>query len=139
MNININNVVKNYKNNIIERVLYIDISENTIILINIDDNKWNYSIDYSVFIKSLEDKEREVIDYISNNSIISEISISKLEKEKRDRAYEIVCEFYKYNKEPDIFNKKIRNKNIDTICKKFNVSRSTVEGYLKRYWKTHAF
>lgn len=135
MNININNVVKNYKNNIIERVLYIDISENTIILINIDDNKWNYSIDYSVFIKSLEDKEREVIDYISNNSIISEISISKLEKEKRDRAYEIVCEFYKYNKEPDIFNKKIRNKNIDTICKKFNVSRSTVEGYLKRYWK----
>ena len=84
MNININNVVKNYKTNTMERVLYIDISENAIILINIDDNQWNYSIDYSVFIKSLEDKEREVIDYISSNSIISEIGISKLEKDKRD-------------------------------------------------------
>ena len=104
-------------------------------MININDNQWNYSIDYSIFIKSLEDREREVIDYVSNNSIISEIGISKLEKDKRDRAYEIVCEFYKYNKEPDIFNKKIRNKNINTICKKFNVSRSTAEGYLKRYWK----
>ena len=54
--ININNVVTHHKSNIIERVLYIDIGQNTVILININDNQWNYSIDYSIFIKSLEDR-----------------------------------------------------------------------------------
>lgn len=135
MKIYVNTLVRKLETGEVERVLYIDLYEKNIILININDRNWSYVEDYNIFINSFERDKRKIIEDIDSCNIVSEIDLTEVEKEKRDKAYKIVMEFYKYAQEPDIFNKKIRNMNMDKICKKFKVSRSTVEVYLKRYWK----
>lgn len=135
MNLYVNNVIKNNKNGEIERILYINLIENNIILININDKNWNYSIDYDSFIESITNEERQTIKYISNLNTVSELELTEVEKEKRNKAFKIVNELYKITGEPDIFIKKVRNENIKIICHKFKVSRNTVDTYLKRFWK----
>ena len=135
MDLYVNTVVKNNKTGEIGRVLYINLKENYIVLINIEDNNWNYCEDYNNFIDSINLKERQIVEHISNLNTISESQLTKVEKEKRDKAYKIVEELYKITGEPDIFVKKIRNKKIKVICYKFKVSRNTVDTYLKRFWK----
>lgn len=135
MEIMVNTVVKKLEVGVIARVLWVDKNENTVILINVTDNDWPYKEEYSYFVDSIKNKSIEIIEYTNNSSFIDEILIIKLDKRKRDKAYEVVMEFYKSIPGCDIFNKKLRNKYINTITKKFNISRSAVELYLKRYWK----
>jgi Integrase core domain. len=134
MEILVNMVVKKLKNNTIERVLWAD--NERVIIINVEDNSWEYQEEYNLFIESFNNKEREIINnYIDNTIFLEENSINNVEKTKRDRAYEVVMEFYNRINEPDIFYIKLRNKHIEDVIKKFNISRSTVELYLKKYWK----
>ncbi|MCE5221180.1 MAG: Mu transposase C-terminal domain-containing protein [Clostridium sp.] len=133
MEILINTVMKKLESSVIERVLWAD--KNIVILINVEDNSWVYEEEYKLVIDSIKNKKREIIDYADNTFFIEENSINNVEKIKRDRAYEVVMEFYKKINEPDIFDIKLRNQHIKYVVKKFNISRSTAELYLKKYWK----
>ena len=132
MDIMINALIKREETK--ERILYISKEEDIIILININDNSWPQLNSYYEIKSELNIKKAEIIDD-DNIRIISEDSINLIEKEKRDKAYSIVMYFYEICKEPLIYDTKIRNKYIKEVIRKYKVSRSTVELYLKRYWK----
>lgn len=132
MDIMINTLIK--REEIKERILWLSEEDDVVILININDNSWPQINSYYEIKSELNIKKAEIIDD-DNIRIISEDSINLIEKEKRDKAYSIVMYFYEICKEPLIYDTKIRNKYIKEVIRKYKVSRSTVELYLKRYWK----
>lgn len=135
MEIMVNMVVKRLKEGILERILWIDKTKNVVIYININDNGWAYQEEFSSFADSIKNRTRELVEDTFINFAIDEETINTMHRAKRDKGYEIVQEFYKNICEPEIFDTKLRNIHMNKIMKKFKMSRSAIEVYLKKYWK----
>ena len=115
------------------RVLWIDIDDDTVYLINIRDN--NLPIKYSYLSLEQQIYDNEI--YIEDNDpffrIIDEEKLSEKDKELRERAWiyikDIVVE------EPYIYEAKYRRQIINTLIKDKNIHINSMIKYLKRYWK----
>lgn len=114
------------------RIIWISENEDNLYLINIDDNKWQYSCSKFQIKQELNNKEIEVIN--DDIFIVSEDDINESAKAIRDKYFNIVSELYRNINEPEIFTKE-RNKYVPGLCKKYKISRSTLDEALKRYWK----
>ncbi|UZW12831.1 Mu transposase C-terminal domain-containing protein [Clostridium pasteurianum] len=119
----------------IERVLWILEEIDVVFLINIFDKSWPHEAKLSELIILINDKK---VQFITNEvfyRLIVESELNDKDKNKRDKAFNVVMEFYKYIGEPNIFITHERNKFISKVIKKYGISRRTVEDYVKRYWK----
>lgn len=128
-------IERNEDEKIIERILWISEEVDIVILINIFDNSWPYQEKISELNMLLSEKK---INLISNEiycRLIEDNKLSEIDIKKRNKAFEIVMEFYRNVDEPNIFITKERNKFINKVIKKCELSRRTIEDYIKRYWK----
>ncbi|WPC42841.1 Mu transposase C-terminal domain-containing protein [Clostridium sp. JS66] len=119
----------------IERVLWISEEINIAFLINIFDKSWPHEAKLSELTVLINEKMVQFITNEVHYRLIVESELSEKDKNKRDKAFKAVMEFYKYIDEPNIFITHERNKFISKVIKKCGISRRTVEDYIKRYWK----
>ncbi|MEG0774394.1 Mu transposase C-terminal domain-containing protein [Clostridium sp.] len=121
--------------NSIERVLWISEELDFVFLINIYDTSWPYSANVSDLTALLRENKIETVSDEIYYRLVDDNGLSEKDIAKRNKAYEVVLEFYKNIGEPNIFITKERNKYISYIIKKYGFSRRTIEDYIKRYWK----
>ena len=119
----------------IERVLWISKDIDVVFLINIFDNSWPHEVKLSELIVLIDEKKAQFITNEIHYRLIVESELSEKDRNKRDKAFNAVMEFYKYISEPDIFITHERNKFINKVIKECGSSRRTIEDYIKRYWK----
>lgn len=119
----------------IERVLWISEELDLVFLINIFDKFWPHEVKLSELNKFIKDKKIQCVVNEVYYRLIVENELSEKDRNKREKAFNAVMEFYKYIGEPNIFITHERNKFINNVIKECGISRRTVEDYIKRYWK----
>ncbi|HEY8890313.1 MAG TPA: Mu transposase C-terminal domain-containing protein [Clostridium sp.] len=135
-NIMLNSLVQwNKDEKLIERVLWISEEIDIVFLINIFDRSWPYEIKLSKLYTLLIEEEIDVITNEIHFRVVDEVDISDKDVERRNKSYQVVMEFYKNIDEPNIFMTRERNKFINNVISKYGISRSTVEDYVKKFWK----
>lgn len=119
----------------IERVLWISKELDLVFLINTFDKSWPHEAKLSELTVLINEKKVKLITNEVHYRLIIESELSEKDRNKRDKAFNAVMEFYKYVDEPNIFITYERNKFINKVIKKCSISRRTIEDYIKRYWK----
>lgn len=126
----VNYVIKNTITGEEFRILYV--FENQTILINLEkDSCKTILFDLDELNKNIKEGSFEVIND-NYMKIVDEGSLTKKEKNIRDRAYEII-EYI--NQEPNIYIKDKRRGLIIDASSKFKISERTIYKYLIRFWK----
>ena len=119
----------------IERILWFDKVTDVIVLIDIFNNSWPYFQELSSIQQLIIQEDIEIIEVDPCFRIIDEEKLSAKEKEKREFAWKILRYMFHRVNVPQIFIQEERKKILSVVVNEFNVSRNTVDNYLKRYWK----
>lgn len=124
---------KDELDNKFERILWINNKNYIAIQMNIDKMLFNIRL-----ISDIENMFEEGICEIFNEELgvnkILEEEISQSQKEKRDKAYEIIKYIFAQDEEIAILsNSKIRSEIIKNANKKFNISTSVIYKYLRQF------
>ena len=119
-----------------ERLLWIDNLREFTFTIDIYRNQYSPNLRY---ISSIIDDLNNGIAVLLKDDpwlkVIHEEDVNDKNKDKRDRAWEIVSYIINSCGEPDIYDSGIRSKYIKEASKKFNISDRSIYEYLKRYWQ----
>lgn len=131
--IQINNLIKWLnEDERIERILWFDKEEDIVFLIDVKENKMpiEYKLSYIEDMLKTENIRFELSDKYIN--ILKEEEISTLYIQYRDRAWESIKSLVE--EEPDVYISKERRRLILGLSRSINISESTINRYLKRYW-----
>jgi transposase InsO family protein len=113
------------------RIVWIDNDYHTAYLMDLI----NSTFPYPIYIQELESKlnkaEIEIMKDDPWSIKVDEGELSNSEKEKRDKAWEVIQFIYVT---PNIFDKRQRGRLVNQASEKFNISKKTIRNYLKRYW-----
>ncbi|AOY74998.1 Mu transposase C-terminal domain-containing protein [Clostridium formicaceticum] len=116
----------------IERILWIDRKQDIAYVIDIFLNNSPFSRCVSEIEGAISEYTALLYEDDPFTKIIHEEDISELAKERRDKAWQIICELIA--QEPMIFVPKARKELIMKYAKFHNVHEKTVYKYLKNYW-----
>ncbi|EHJ02376.1 HMG-I and HMG-Y, DNA-binding [Clostridium sp. DL-VIII] len=116
----------------VDRILWFDKEEDIIFLIDVKENKMpiKYRMSYIEDMLKLENIAFEPSDKYIN--ILKEEEIPTLYIQYRDKAWDVIKSIV--DKEPYVYISKERRKLILYISENLNISESTINRYLKRYW-----
>jgi hypothetical protein len=131
----VNTLIQFKITNRIERVLWIDGANSIAITIDINNNDWPRYTNISDIIFDIESEEAIVIKDDPWARVIKEEEINVKDKEKRDRAWEMISIIADNSQEPHIFMPQVRAESIKRVSEKYGISSKTVCKYLKRYWQ----
>ncbi|OLN21641.1 hypothetical protein BTO30_13830 [Domibacillus antri] len=130
------NMLFKYGSGKVIRVLYINQITSIIYVIDMDSNRWSYPIFKEDFLTAYKDKE--IIELNEDNYIraVSEEELNKLEKQKRDQAWETITFFKnKLADEERMFISKYRQKAMKETMSIFNISYNGLKNILIKYFK----
>lgn len=123
------------KNNILERVLWINQDKNQIVVFNLnDDNAFPEVKEMEIYSEAITNGsaiKRPVDPFviaIPPNSDYYQKHFNEVES-----AWEIIKDIVV--DEPDIYDEKLRGKMVTEVTEKYNKHKMTVYKYLKRYWR----
>ena len=133
----ITNMLIRYVNedNRVERILWIDSSSNIVVVINIYNDDWPKFIELSGLVEQMKSRNIEILNEDPMVRIVREEDITEKDKSIRDRALKIISDMIDKIPEPQIFIMTERRKMLKELTKEFNISRNSINGYLKKYWK----
>ncbi|CCF16896.1 tn5468, transposase protein B [Brevibacillus laterosporus GI-9] len=119
----------------IERILWIDPQHEKVVTIALEDEKALPQVrTMEEYVKISHKKQHRVIEFFQFlNLIIDEASISEKHKEIRNTAWKIIAPMVE--QEPDVFDSKLRGAMISEAVNKYQVHKSTIYRYLRRYWQ----
>ncbi|WP_033827211.1 Mu transposase C-terminal domain-containing protein [Bacillus andreraoultii] len=128
----VNELLKNNKEpEKIERIIWIDSDYHWIYLMDLKRPTFPYPIEIQEIEFKLQIGELVKVTEDPLTVIVDEDELSKSEKEKRDKAWEVIQSIYIT---PDIFLPKQRGRLVNKASEKFNISKKTIRNYLKRFW-----
>ena len=131
----INSLIKYKDTGIIERILWVENMVNLIVVINISDNCWPVFREFNHIKELINEKEIEILNNEPFFRLFSEEELSIKEKGKRDFAWRILELIFNKIDKPNVFIKGERREILKEVIAEFNISRNTVDNYLKRFWK----
>jgi len=120
-----------FEKEVFERVLWIDISEDMLITINISDTK---SLPKINSLKDIEEmiESYDVMIVEVNNELIVEEKLSESSKSIRNNRWDIIKELV--SNEPDIYFSKERWNLLKNVAQEKSVSEKYIYKYLRLYW-----
>ncbi|MDB2123808.1 Mu transposase C-terminal domain-containing protein [Clostridium paraputrificum] len=121
------------EDNRLERVLWIGIKENVVVCINIREFIMPVLYNLESIGERIKDKEVVVEKGDISYKILKEEEIPNLYKNYRDKAWNIISDLVSKN-EPLIYYSNYRRELVLKCVKETNVSESTINRYLKKYW-----
>ncbi|MDD7795901.1 hypothetical protein [Clostridium sp. 'White wine YQ'] len=131
-----NDILKNLNTNEVERVLWIEVSQENCFCIEMLTRK------LKINIRTLKDINRGFKDGIYTilpnqdfYKIINEDTLSKSRKEQLNNRYKIVSEIDNVENIPLCLYRNYRGKFVKKAIEKYNVSEKCVYDYLRRYWQ----
>jgi hypothetical protein len=135
--IRVNELVRDVeKSDLIERVLWIDESNEYIYLIDINSNKGFPRLERAQeLINYIECGQKIKLNYDPYFRIIKEEELSFKDKEIRDKAWNIVGKFTAKEYEPQIFDRSWRGKLIKELSNKYETSVKHIYKYFRRLWQ----
>lgn len=134
--LNVNSLIKiNEDEKEIHRILWVSEDADAVFLINIFDKSWPHEVKLSDFAIDIKENRVKFITNEIYNRVINANELSQRDINKRNKAFNVIMEFYQYIGEPNIFITSERNKYMNKVIEKHEISRRTAEDYIKRYWK----
>lgn len=131
----VENMLIKYSEETIIRVLHYDNFNGNVIVIDVLNNRWPYSVLCNEIIKDINENEVEILqEDIFNKTRTT--SLSDAEIKGRDLAWEIVSYIFQEVKEPHIYYSKYRTPKIHEMAERYKVSFNTIRNYLINYWKS---
>ena len=132
----VNSIISWQKEEQTERLLWVDRLREVTFTIDIHKNQYSPNLRYvNDIIDDLNNDAAVLLEEDPWLKIIREEDISEKNKERRDRAWQIISYIINACGEPNIYDSMIRSKYIKEASKKFNISDRTIYEYLKRYWQ----
>lgn len=131
----INSLIKYKDTGIVERILWVDKLVNLIVAINIFDNSWPVFRELNHIKELINEKELEVIMDDPFFRLANEEDLSIKGKNKRDFAWNILQLIFSEINKPNVFIKEERREVVKKTISEFNISRNSVDNYLKKFWK----
>ncbi|MFL0270163.1 Mu transposase C-terminal domain-containing protein [Candidatus Clostridium radicumherbarum] len=129
----VNTLIKWADNNqVIERVLWLNNNDDLTFVIDINANNLPFQRKVSDLELYLKNGEIEIENEDPTIRVISEDSLTILNIEKRDKAWEIITSLVA--NEPYIYISNKRSSMVKEISMKYKISEKTILNYLKRYW-----
>lgn len=132
----VNEIIHWENENQTERLLYLDNKRDVVFAIDI------YANTYSPVCRRISDIndsiERGVALVLREDPwaiIINEEEIKLSNREKRDKAWDIVSLIISISGEPQIYNPEIKIKCIKEASEKFGIAERTIYEYLRKYWQ----
>lgn len=116
---------------VIERILWIDVESICVICVNNNDGPYFRNI--SEVEDAIKNESVKIMSEDSFITIVNEDDIKDKHREIRDKSWSMIKELA--SQEPDVFISRYREKAIRDLSTRFGVSKSTINRYLKKYWK----
>lgn len=130
------NLLLQYQDDKIIRIAYYERISSIIYAIDMKKVRWPYLIKEEDMIADYKKEKITILEDESSIRGVAEEELSKAEKEKRDRAWEIVNFIHKQvDSEFLLYKSKYRNQAIKAATEVYKVSYNTVKNYLVRFWK----
>ena len=131
----INSLIRYKDTGIIERILWVDNLVDLIIVINIYDNSWAVFRELNHIKELISKRELEIVNNEPFFRLVNEEDLSIKQKDKRDFAWNIINSVFSQIDKPNVYIKEERREIIKKVTAEFNISRNTVDNYLKRFFK----
>jgi hypothetical protein len=131
----VNALIKYEKSEKVERILWGDKLVNAIVLIDIYDNSWPIFREFEYIKDLLKEKEIRILDCDPFARMVNDEKLPEKEKNKRDYAWQVLSYIVDRVQKPNVFITEERVKLLREVTAEFNVSRNTLDNYLKRFWK----
>lgn len=131
-----NDILKNLNTNELERVLWIDVSQNNCYCVQMMVDRLRVNVRELEDIKrGFEDKIYTILPNDDFYEISCEDTLIESRKEKLDNRYTIVSGIDNDENIPLCFLREYRGKFIKNTMEKYNVSEKCVYEYLRRFWQ----
>lgn len=131
----VNSLIKYRNSNVTERILWVDSRNTLAITIDINSNTCPKKIYIEDIIYDIRSGDVEILKNDPWARSIKEEDIDKKDKEKRDKAWEIICTLVDGSEEPKIFIPKKRAELIAKVSTIYGVTDKTIYKYVKRFWQ----
>ena len=122
-------------NGVVVRVVYINTFSAIAYVIEMEAFKWPYLLPVSSLNEANNDYESQNIEESAYIRLFLEESLTTSEKQKRDKAWDIVHFIFNQIEEGEIFIHKYRAPVLKQAEKLFEVGNKTLKKYLLSYWK----
>lgn len=130
------NMLLQYRDNKTIRVIYCDSLSRVVHAIDVEKMRWPYAIDRDEIITDYQNKRITVLEADPYMRNVMEEELSEAEKDKRNRAWEIVSfVFQQLESEVLIYVTKYREIAMKRALGTYTVNYTTVKNYLIRHWQ----
>ncbi|MBY6271212.1 MAG: DNA-binding protein [Bacillaceae bacterium] len=130
------NMLLRYKEtNDVERVVWISPDCSICFVIDVNKNRFPVLRNVNEILNGIVESRVEIVEQDDWVHYVHEKTLSAKEIEIRDRAWKVISMIASSECEPAIFFPHQRRKLIQQASEKLGISVSTIERYLKRYWK----
>ncbi|RTQ93701.1 Mu transposase C-terminal domain-containing protein [Lysinibacillus telephonicus] len=133
----VENMLLRNKDGEIIRIVFVNRFSSIIYVIAMDEgSRWPYTINKEDIFVAMADGEVTLLKEDPYFRHVYEEDLSGAEKQRRDRAYEIITYvLQQVEHEEQIYLRKYRQKVINHSVSVFQVSKNTIKDYLIKYWK----
>ena len=132
----VNSIISWKKEEQTERLLWVDSLREVTFSIDIYKNQYSPNLRYiNDIIDDLNSDAAVLLEEDPWLKIIREEDINEKNKERRDRAWQIISYIINACDEPNIYDSGIRSKYIKEASKRFHISDRSIYEYLKKYWQ----
>lgn len=130
------NLLLQYQDKKTIRVAYYERISSIVYAVDMEKVRWPYLIKEEDLIADYTEGKITILEDETFIRGVVEEKLSRAEKEKRDRVWEIVNFIHKQvDSESLLYKSKYRNQAIQAATEVYKVSYNTVKNYLVRYWK----
>ena len=128
------NMIIQYNNEKVLRVLYVDNVSKSVFVVNIKEEKWPQLYSVETIMKDLELNLSNIVEdiYVSK---INDDDVSEIAREKRDFAWEVVRFVLAKLEGTQLYISRYRSPIINEASKIYGVSYNTIKSYMIRFWK----
>ena len=132
----VNSIIRWKKEEQTEGLLWIDRFRELTFTIDIHKNQYSPNLRYiNDIIDDLNNDDAVLFEEDPWLKIIREEDINEKNKERRDRAWQIISYIINACGEPNIYDSGIRSEYIKEASKRFQISDRSIYEYFKRYWQ----
>lgn len=134
MNIQVNHTITDKKGEAF-RIVFINTITSAVYLVSLKENRFPFPILMKELNLAISKKEMSLDEINSTLVHFDENSISRIQKLKRDNAWDIIQFFFSQFKENELsFIPRYRTLGIKSTMDKFSISYSSLKKYLIRFW-----
>lgn len=116
-----------------ERILWVSDDKEILYVIDMKQDRFPIPRNFTDVETAIKQNRARIVQYTTEEELLVSEFLDEQRKQERDNKWEAIKEIV--NDEPDIFIPKYRGILVREVMGKYDLSRPSVDGYLKDYWR----